>query len=502
MDTVSLAKVIVDNSQPLIEYRYQIRKTGESENLHCILAWSQDQGNTAWDLAKNDTYELIVEAKTLSNGNFNGNNVTWNLETFDINLEFTNDIFSEWGLSQNITFGNNIKNAKSYKFTNSALGKDSVRITGANSSNLYANSLAIQDNYQELLTIGNLKINEEKALALQNQYGSSNVFLDVGIETNLNDTVVSHYQDTDDNDSIDNAYITSLATLGYSSDNSGQNINIEKPIKLHEAYADLKSHGTSLWQQRIIGNNNNSFLLRKGSTVNSRSWISNVGSFGTNLDNLDFRTKDNNSNLSLVSTIDIQNLSNTGDNFLEGFDIVNCTQSSETFSVDMLVKVTGSAGTSLIDNFFDLTGDDINSDSQLNSEQKITNNIITHQGDLDFDGRVSLKDLAYLNAGKIYAINNNDNAPSDVDANHDGFITISDLSVLEKDWNKTLYNSISQEQVVNEASWDSPDIEDPNHPDWFAGTIEEGTTLITYDNSTFQDSLNLHFNPISLETIF
>ena len=502
LDTVSLAKIIVDNTQPLIEYRYRIRKTGKSENLHCILAWSRDQGNTAWDLAKNDTYELIVEAKTLSNGNINGNDVTWNLETFDINLEFTNDIFSEWGLSQNITFGNNIKNAKSYKFTNSASGKDSVRITGANSSNLYANSSAIQDNYQELLKIGNLKISEEKALELQNRYGSSNVFLDIGIETNLHDTVVSHYQDTDNNDYIDNAYITSLASLGYDSDNSGQNINIEKPIKLHEAYADLKSHGTSLWQQRIIGNKNNSFLLRKGSTVNSRSWISNVGSFGTDLGNLDFQTKDNNSDLSLVSTIDIQNLSSNGDNFLEGFDIVNCTQSSETFSVDMLVKVSGSAGTSIRDNFFTLTGDDINSDSQLNSEQKITNNIITHQGDLDFDGRVSLKDLAYLNAGKIYAINNNENAPSDVDANHDGLITISDLSVLENDWNKTIYNSVSQTQIVDEASWDSPDVEDPNHPDWFAGTIEEGTTIIRYDNSSLQDSLNLNFNSIYVDSIF
>ena len=116
--------------------------------------------------------------------------------------------------------------------------------------------------------------------------------------------------------------------------------------------------------------------------------------------------------------------------------------------------------------------------------------------------RVSLKDLAYLNAGKIYAINNNENAPSDVDANHDGLITISDLSVLENDWNKTIYNSVSQTQIVDEASWDSPDVEDPNHPDWFAGTIEEGTTIIRYDNSSLQDSLNLNFNSIYVDSIF
>ena len=60
--------------------------------------------------------------------------------------------------------------------------------------------------------------------------------------------------------------------------------------------------------------------------------------------------------------------------------------------------------------------------------------MITFQGDLNFDGRVSMKDLAFLNAGKLNAIQNGNQAPDDVDANYDGQITATDLAILDRDW--------------------------------------------------------------------
>ena len=74
-----------------------------------------------------------------------------------------------------------------------------------------------------------------------------------------------------------------------------------------------------------------------------------------------------------------------------------------------------------------------------------SSNLITYQGDLNYDGRVSMKDLAYLNAGAarqqlVESNDENGNAVQvasqasyarDVDADFSGKIDLADLSVLD-----------------------------------------------------------------------
>ena len=67
-----------------------------------------------------------------------------------------------------------------------------------------------------------------------------------------------------------------------------------------------------------------------------------------------------------------------------------------------------------------------------------TKNLITYQGDLNYDGKVSIKDLAWLNAG-ANDIGEDGAVAKDVDANFDGSLNMEDLAALDADWGKTLH---------------------------------------------------------------
>lgn len=69
---------------------------------------------------------------------------------------------------------------------------------------------------------------------------------------------------------------------------------------------------------------------------------------------------------------------------------------------------------------------------------KGSKNLVTYQGDLNYDGRVSMKDLAFLNAGAAQQAATGTLA-GDVDANHDGAFSIADLVVLQNQWGKSLH---------------------------------------------------------------
>ena len=71
-----------------------------------------------------------------------------------------------------------------------------------------------------------------------------------------------------------------------------------------------------------------------------------------------------------------------------------------------------------------------------------TNNIVTFQGDLNYDGTVSLQDVAFMNAGGAAATAGADFA--DVDANSDGTIDMTDLAIIDTDWEQTLSASAAE----------------------------------------------------------
>jgi hypothetical protein len=66
-------------------------------------------------------------------------------------------------------------------------------------------------------------------------------------------------------------------------------------------------------------------------------------------------------------------------------------------------------------------------------------NLITYQGDLNYDGRVSMKDLAFLNAGAEAWNGGNGTYHAEVDADFSGGFDIADLAVLNDDWGGSLH---------------------------------------------------------------
>ena len=64
--------------------------------------------------------------------------------------------------------------------------------------------------------------------------------------------------------------------------------------------------------------------------------------------------------------------------------------------------------------------------------------LITYQGDLNYDGRVSMADLAFLNKG-AEEFNKDGTIAHDVNANFEGGIDMDDLDVIDADWGKNLH---------------------------------------------------------------
>ena len=72
-------------------------------------------------------------------------------------------------------------------------------------------------------------------------------------------------------------------------------------------------------------------------------------------------------------------------------------------------------------------------------------NLITFQGDLNYDGAVTMKDLAFLNAGAARGSGDARGYSRDVDANFDGELDIDDLAILDADWGRSLHQGDANE---------------------------------------------------------
>ena len=149
-------------------------------------------------------------------------------------------------------------------------------------------------------------------------------------------------------------------------------------------------------------------------------------------------------------------------------------------------------------------------------------NLITYQGDLNYDGRVSFKDLAYLNAGAArqeledkvdeegnLVLNEFGTAEqvaseasyaSDVDANYDGKVSIADLSVLEKDWGKSLHTGdesflgsgekLDWESIDGDGTWDNSSFKRENAV--AAEQMEEAEEASCFDTEPAEELSLIH----------
>ena len=307
--------------------------------------------------------------------------------------------------------------------------------------------------------------------------------LEFTITANQQETVFS--KDLDDGTSYENRTIETLAETGGDIEVTGTKVTLyQEQQRLSEQGELILSSGRTIGSATTTETN----LIRSGDTISATSEWLNVGNIESK--NIEV-TGVNNANARLDSYYFDGDIEKTSVD-LEGGSFENhefVTNGQETTTLYADIEITGAAGNvvNLGDGILSLKADD----SDVFTNTVGSKNLITYQGDLNYDGRVSMKDLAYLNAGAARQEvdeNNNviaDSVAADVDADFSGKIDIADLKVLDADCGKTLHtgdetftgsDSISWEELSTQGShgsWDNSAFEEQNAVELALGKLNQ-----------------------------
>ncbi|KZR70526.1 Serralysin [Prochlorococcus marinus str. MIT 1313] len=338
-----------------------------------------------------------------------------------------------------------------------------------------------------------LQLTDQAAGDLNRKFSDPLLF---SLAANQDHTIFS--RDFNDGTTHSNREIKSLRELG-------GNLAVEgTDITLYSGNLNLEEQGDGLvlGTERVIGVNTAEFtnLVRSGDTIQASSLWTNTGNI--NAEDIQV-TGVSNSNAELMS-YGFDTGANSVDLNSGRFDNgVFDTAERQSTQLNAEIKITGSAG-----DLVDLSSGIVNLKAagvdKTFENTKGSKNLITFQGDLNYDGSVTMKDLAYLNAGaarqqledrtgdvdgmmKDNAGNalgegetksqaSKDTYAADVDADFNGKIDIADLAVLDQDWGKTLHTGDQDFQgndsnftwaELNRQSgiskqWDSTSFEDQN----------------------------------------
>ena len=390
-------------------------------------------------------YVLDINAESLENN--------YSIESTDITIEFDPQLFGTINASD-IKIGGELPLANAVHIDND-LG--SIRFAAASLSDLGEGSGITGTN--ALASIA-LNFDESQIQYLEkNPDGSLKISpLTFDISVNEQETIFSNtYTDAS---GFKNREILTLDDLGGGVAVDGQEVT------LYEAQINLKQQGDGLvlGTERIIGTDAEfTNLIRKGDTIStSTEWL-NVG----NIEAKDLSYSEIYNQNATIANASFSQENIASGSFIDG-EFVKDARESTTFTAD--ININGEAG-----NVVDLSDGIVNVHAQgtsdvFSNEGLGSSNLITFQGDLNYDGRVSMKDLAYLNAGAarqqyaspvdtgtVVDMNKDGivdaSVANDVDADFSGKIDLNDLAVLDSDWGKTLHTGDEQFQGSNDVSW-------------------------------------------------
>ena len=405
-------------------------------------------------------YNLAITAEMLNN---------FNLEGADITIEFDNKHFNDLTHSD-ITIGSALPVANAVEVNNDA---GTIRIAASSLSQL--NSGAGVGDTEAVLANISFDFDEAALAGISKNSDGSLVTnpLSFKIAANIDETVLS--RQWNDGSGYENKEISTLRELN-------QGIIVEgKDVTLYEAKInfDQLDDGLVIGTDRVIGADASfTNLVRKGDLLTTTSEWLNVGNIEAN--NLSYSAIYN-QNASLESA-EFSQTSVASGSFING-EFVKDNRESTTLSTD--IRITGDAG-NVVDLSDGIVSIQADGSEVFTNQGKGSSNLITFQGDLNYDGRVSMKDLAYLNAGAARqqeAVNdpsgdadNNGildaSVARDVDADFNGKIDLADLSILDADWGKSLHTGDRQFQGSNDVSWSQLD-DQGIHSSW--------------DNDSFKD---------------
>ena len=336
---------------------------------------------------------------------------------------------------------------------------------------------------QKLATIS-LDFSESQIEALaKNPDGSLMISpLAFNIEANLDETTFSR-DFTDDDDQL-NREILTLDDLGGGVAVDGQDVTLYE-AKIN--FEQLKD-GLVIGTDRVIGADASfTNLIRSGDLVTTTSEWLNVGNIQAN--NLAYYELYNQN--ATIENADFSKTSVASGSFIDGVFVEDAREST-TLTTD--IRITGAAG-NVVDLSDGIVSIQADGSEVFTNEGKGSSNLITFQGDLNYDGRVSMKDLAYLNAGaarqqlvttvdqdgSTVEIASEASYARDVDADFSGKIDLADLSVLDADWGKTLHNGDEQFQGSSDVSWSELD-EQGDDSSWDNDSFKNQNEIETYDN--------------------
>ena len=442
------------NSNPAIDFNYKLYREGANKTLESLAVLGQG-------VDESSLYKLEITASSLLD--------EYDIESTDVTLKFNPTIFKNISASD-VTVGSNLPIKNSIEINND---QGTIRIAAASLSYLNAGAYVTPDTVLASFTLDF----DESSLSTvgTKEDGSLEVSpLVFDLDVNHDETILSRSHD--DGTNLENREIKSLRELGAGIDVDGTK------VKLYKAGINISEldDGLVLGTNRIIGSNQGfTNLIRSGDTVEATTTWLNSGN--TDANNIRITAKDNdNANLESYQFKD-------GINSIKGGQYVNGEfdqTSQESLELTAKITVTGAAGNVLnvADGLFQLQADD----SDIFTNQKGSSNLITFQGDLNYDGRVSMKDLAFLNAGAARqktteqspsGIDSDNNGivdasvARDVDADFNGKIDIADLSVLDQDWGQSLHSGTSETFTGSDSL------------DWGSLDSQAGAT---WDNSSFK----------------
>ena len=436
------------DSETAIDFNYKLTRKGASETLESLAVLGQG-------VDESSLYNLEITASSLLDG--------YDIESTDITLKFNPTIFKEISTSD-VAVGTSLPVKNSVEINND---QGTIRIAAASLSNLNKGAYVTPDTVLASFT---LDFDENSlSTAGTKEDGSLEVSpLVFDLDVNHDETILSRSHE--DGTNFENREIKSLHELG-----AGIKVDGTK-VKLYKAGINITelNDGLVLGTNRIIGSNQGfTNLIRSGDTVEATTTWLNSGN--TDANNIRVTAKDNvNASLKAYEFKDGIN-SIKGGQYINGeFDQSN----QESLELTAEITVSGAAGNVLnvSDGLFQLQADD----SDIFTNQKGSSNLITFQGDLNYDGRVSMKDLAFLNAGaarqQLVDSTDENGDPTqiaseasyarDVDADFNGRIDLADLSVLDADWGKSLHDGTSGGFTGSSDTFTMQDLEAQGAADW------------------------------------
>ena len=461
------------------------------------------------------SYTLEISAKSIKSD--------WKLEAADIVLEYNHELFDKITASD-IQLNSNFSIQDAIAVDDD---KGLIRFAAASAEDLGIGSSLTSE---EVFATIELNFNESyfRDTATSNEYGQFTIDgnpLGFKLFANSDETIFSRDfksnadGSANDQGTFDNREIKSLGDL------DGDTVLKEGKVNLYQAEIDFeeKGNGLTFGTQRVIGSAREfTNLIRSGDNVIAKTEIENIGnSLARNIiiedskqvDNVKFISSNfiDESGISLGNSVNLKGGQFTPQREYNG-------SSRESVELEIQMQVTGQAGKVInTAGLFNVKAEGMDQnpdpDTQVFTSDKGSKNLITYQGDLNYDGRVSMKDLAFLNAGAARQVELSDgtidaaSVARDVDANFDNVINLADLAVLDKDWGKSLHtpdavdsdfvghdtgnghNSLTWDELDDQGSeeWDNTSFIEQNaielDPD-YVGSLEVSTSPDTpFDDS-------------------